>query len=395
MEHILIVDDDPAIQILVKRTLVSQGYQVAVASDGLAGLAKARELQPAMVICDWVMPRLNGLEVCRQIKAMPELSTTFFILLTSLGSVEDRVKGLDAGADDFLCKPIEMFELKARVRAGLRLHQLSSDLQKQKRLLETELAEAAEYVSSILPEPLQTAEIQIDTRFIPSRQLGGDSFDYVWLDSDCLAIYLLDVSGHGLRAALPSLAVINLLRSRKLLQVDYYQPGEVLRGLNDVFQMTQRNDKYFTIWYGVYNRRTQELTYASAGHPPALLLSGSSAADLRVEPLKTPGFPAGMFPDIEYDEAVCVLEAPASLYLFSDGIYELCQADGELWGLEEFVEELKVYQQLPDGNLDWIVNRVRAINAHAYFDDDVSLMQIDFHRQTDAPAVATPPPPSR
>jgi len=378
MEQILIVDDDPAIQMLVKRTLVSQGYQVAVASDGLEGLAKAQELQPAMVICDWVMPRLNGLDVCRQIKAMPELSTTFFILLTSLGSVEDRVKGLDAGADDFLCKPIEMFELKARVRAGLRLHQLSSDLQKQKQLLETELAEAAEYVSSILPEPLHAPDLRIDMRFIPSRKLGGDSFDYVWLDRDRLAIYLLDVSGHGLRAALPSLAVINLLRSRKLLQVDYYQPSEVLRGLNDVFQMTQRNDKYFTIWYGVYDRRRQELTYASAGHPPALLLSQAADDSIEVEPLKTPGFPAGMFPDVVYDDAVCSIQSPSSLFLFSDGIYEICQADGEMWGLDQFTEELKHYQQIPDRNLDWIVSRARAVNTNAYFDDDVSLMQIDF-----------------
>ncbi len=378
MDQILIVDDDPAIQMLVKRTLASQGYQVAVASDGAEGLAKAQELRPAMVICDWVMPRLNGLDVCRQIKAIPELSTTFFILLTSLGSVEDRVKGLDAGADDFLCKPIEMFELKARVRAGLRLHQLSSDLQKQKQLLETELAEAAEYVSSILPEPLHTPTIRIDTRFIPSRKLGGDSFDYVWLDQDCLAIYLLDVSGHGLRAALPSLAVINLLRSRKLLQVDYYRPSEVLRGLNEIFQMTQRNDKYFTIWYGVYNRRTRVLTYSSAGHPPALLLSSNSQAGLEIEPLKTSGFPAGMFPDVEYDEASFEIQGPASLYLFSDGIYEICQADGEMWGLEQFAEELKIYQQLPARNPDWIIRRVQEINSHAYFDDDVSLVQIDF-----------------
>ncbi len=377
MEHILIVDDDPAIQMLVKRTLVSQGYQVAVASDGLEGLAKAQELQPSMVICDWVMPRLNGLDVCRQVKAMPNLSTTFFILLTSLGSVEDRVKGLDAGADDFLCKPIEMFELKARVRAGLRLHQLSSDLQHQKQLLETELAEAAEYVSAILPEPLQATDIRIDTRFIPSRKLGGDGFDYVWLDEEHLAIYLLDVSGHGLRAALPSLSVINLLRSRELLQVDYYRPSEVLHGLNEVFQMTQRNDKYFTIWYGVYNRRRRELTYASAGHPPALLLSGLGSA-VTVEPLKTPGFPAGMFPDVEYPEETCAITSAASLYLFSDGIYEICQADGELWGLEQFAEALKDYQQNANRNLDQILSRASAINANTYFEDDVSLMQIDF-----------------
>ena len=118
-----------------------------MASDGEEGLIKAKAIRPALIICDWIMPRKNGLEVCSQIKSTPELSTTFFILLTSLDSVEDRVKGLDAGADDFLCKPIEMNELKARVRAGLRLHQLSKDLQIQKQLLETDIDSIKEWIA--------------------------------------------------------------------------------------------------------------------------------------------------------------------------------------------------------------------------------------------------------
>jgi sigma-B regulation protein RsbU (phosphoserine phosphatase) len=208
MFKILVIDDDLAIQELLKRLLRKQGYDVTVASDGQEGVEKAKELNPALIICDWIMPKLTGIEVCSQLKAEAELSTTFFILLTSMKSVADRVKGLDAGADDFIAKPIEVSELKARVRAGLRLHQLSQDLRVQKRLLETELAEAADYVRSLLPEPL-TEPIQIEAKFIPSRQLGGDSFDYFWLDDNNLAMYLLDVAGHGLKAAfLPFLSLI-------------------------------------------------------------------------------------------------------------------------------------------------------------------------------------------
>jgi Response regulators consisting of a CheY-like receiver domain and a winged-helix DNA-binding domain len=114
------------------------------------------------------MPGLDGLEVCRRVKANPNLSTTFFILLTAQSAVEDRIQGLDTGADDFLAKPIEINELQARVRAGLRLHALSEDLQAQKRLLEKELSEAASYVRSLLPAPL-TGEIDIDSRFIGYR----------------------------------------------------------------------------------------------------------------------------------------------------------------------------------------------------------------------------------
>jgi sigma-B regulation protein RsbU (phosphoserine phosphatase) len=379
MAQILIIDDDPTIQILLKRTLTRSGYEIILASNGEEGLAKAQQFRPALVICDWLMPGINGLEVCRQIKATPELSTTFFILLTSLGSVEDRVKGLDAGSDDFLCKPIEMYELKARVRAGLRLHQLSRDLQQQKQLLEGELAEAAEYVCSILPEPLIGPPTTIDVRFIPSRQLGGDGFDYYWLDSEHLVIYLLDVSGHGLRAALPSLSVINLLRSRGLSHVDFYQPSQVLWGLNQTFQMTQRNDKYFTIWYGVYNSSTRLLVYSSAGHPPAVLLSPDRQGNSVEQLLKTPGFPIGMFPEADYIDAYHQIPSLSSLYVFSDGIYEIDRPDGVILGLHEFIELLKDYQKIPQCNLDQLLRKVQAWNLKAHFDDDLSIIKIDFH----------------
>ena len=377
MAQILIIDDDSTTQLLLERTLNTQGYDITLASDGEEGLIKARAIRPALIICDWIMPRKNGLEVCRQIKSTPELSTTFFILLTSLDSVEDRVKGLDAGADDFLCKPIEMHELKARVRAGLRLHQLSQDLQQQKQLLEAELAEAAEYVGTILPEPLDHPSLTIDVCFVPSRQLGGDSFDYFWLDENCLVFYLLDVSGHGLRASLPSLSVINLLRSRALSNVNYYQPSTVLRGLNQTFQMSDRNDKYFTIWYGVYNRQQHTLTYSSAGHPPAILLppKGSKLNERR---LKTPGVPIGMFPDVKYIDSTCKIEPNSSLYVFSDGIYEVEQKTGTHWGLERLISLLKKYQQTPNRDLKRLLQYVRSWHPNFQFEDDLSILQVDF-----------------
>ena len=375
MAQILIVDDDSTTQLLLERTLSVQGYDVILASDGEEGLIKAKAIRPALIICDWIMPRKNGLEVCSQIKSAPELSTTFFILLTSLDSVEDRVKGLDAGADDFLCKPIEMHELKARVRAGLRLHQLSKDLQNQKQILEDELAEAAEYVSTILPPPLQHQSLKIDSCFIPSRQLGGDSFDYFWLDDRHLVFYLLDVSGHGLRASLPSLAVINLLRSRGLSNVDYYQPNTVLSGLNQAFQMSDLNDKYFTMWYGVYDWQSRCLTYSSAGHPPAILLTSANQFEQR---LKTPGVPVGMFPDIQYINASCQIAANSSLYVFSDGIYEVETTEKSRWGLDRLINLLKKYQRTPERDLQRLLGYIRTWHPNLQFEDDLSILQIDF-----------------
>ncbi|HAT13562.1 MAG TPA: regulator [Microcoleaceae bacterium UBA11344] len=377
MFQILVIDDDTAVQELLRRTLKKQGYEVTVASNGEEGVAQAQKLRPALIICDWIMPRLTGIDVCRRVKADPDLSTTQFFLLTSLGSIADRVKGLDAGADDFISKPIELNELQARVRAGLRLHQLSRDLKIAKQSLEAELGEAAEYVQSLLPDPM-VEPVSIKSKFIPSRQLGGDCFDYNWLDSDYLAIYLLDVAGHGLRAALPSVAVLSLLRSRTLPNVDYYKPSDVLRALNTTFQMSYQNDKYFTIWYGVYNRSKRQLVYASAGHPPAVLISQSPTSNPQVKQLKTPGMPVGMFPDARYVDNCCDVEDLSTLYIFSDGVYEIHQPDGNIWGLDAFIDLLAAYNGATADPLELVLSYTQKLNAKPVFDDDWSLLKVVF-----------------
>lgn len=377
MAQILVIDDDPIIRLILRKSLQSQGHTVTTVDNGEAGLEKAQSLHPAMIICDWMMPGIDGLEVCRQVKANLELSTTFFILLTARGATADRVQGLDTGADDFLAKPIELTELQARVRAGLRLHQLTRDLQTQKQLLEAELAEAAEYVRSLLPAPL-VGKISIDARFIPSRQLGGDCFDYFWLDPDYLVIYLLDVSGHGLGAALPSIAVLNLLRSQSLPDVNFYQPHDVLRGLNETFQMNSQNEKYFTIWYGVYNQAKRQMTYASAGHPPAVLASTNNAAStaLEVQLLKTPTLPIGMLTDVSFTSSRCEIPEGSNLYVFSDGIYEIRQTNEEIWGLEPFIDLLT--KQGSTSSLDELLATVHSLSNETTFNDDLSLLKVHF-----------------
>ncbi len=376
--HILVIDDDPTTRLLLAKNLRNQGYEVTAAKNGEEGLKAAGVIQPALIICDWMMPGLDGLEVCRQLKADPELASTFFILLTAKDDIADRIRGLDAGADEFLSKPIERDELRARVQAGLRLYQANQELKEQKQLLETELNEAAMYVRSLLPKPL-TTPIKIDLRFIPSSQLGGDCCDFFWLDQTHLVIFLLDVSGHGLGAALPSVSLLNLLRSQKeSTPQDFYQPGRVLSLLNDGFQMNDQNDKYFTIWYGVYDTPARTLTYASAGHPPAILISPRPGTTPKITPLKTPSLPIGMFDEVVYTAATSPVQAGSFLYLFSDGIYEFNTTEGEAWSLEDF-SQLLANQPSQAVDLDQILAQIQAIAAPgAMGRDDVSLVQVQF-----------------
>ncbi|MBD2210032.1 SpoIIE family protein phosphatase [Calothrix sp. FACHB-156] len=395
MFKILIIDDDPIVRIALKRTLQNQGYDTTTASDGEEGIALAKSLTPALIICDWMMAKLDGIEVCRRIKADPELATTFFILLTakgaSRGEEKDRVLGLDAGADEFVSKPIEMNELKARVRAGLRLHQLNQDLQTQKQaleqlnqnlqtqkqILEAELAEAADYVRSLLPSPM-VGTVTTEALFVPSAQLGGDCFDYYWLDDERLAIYLMDVSGHGVGSALLSVSVVNVLRSQSLPNTNFSQPKEVLYALNQAFPMSHHNDKYFTIWYGVYDRSKRQLVYASAGHPPAVLLSGTDTTDISVKQLSSLDLPIGFVPDVEFEDATVEISAHNSLYIFSDGAYEIHQPNGQLWGINAFIELLIKCSNEKTTELQQLLAQLLSLNAQENLEDDLSLLKISF-----------------
>lgn len=394
MFKILIVDDDPMLRTILKRTLQNQGYDVIIATNGEEGITQAKLNNPALIICDWIMEPMDGLEVCRRIKSEPQLSTTFFILLTAKGkgsdkeAVNERVKGLDAGADEFVSKPIEMEEVKARVRAGLRLYELNQklqmlnqDLQTKKEALEVlneklqaELDEAAEYVISLLPSPLK-GTIATEAVFLPSARLGGDCFDYYWLDNDNLAIYLLDVSGHGVGSALLSVSVLNVLRSQSLPNTNFYQPSQVLMALNNAFQMSNQGEKYFTIWYGVYNRVNGKLIYSNAAHPPAILLSGTKN---EVKQLSSTGLPIGFFPDADFEDEYIDIQESSSLYIFSDGAYEIHQPDGKIWGLDAFINLLVEQQQTSTHNLNLLMEYIRNLNSKEIFDDDLSLLKINF-----------------
>ncbi|NUN64498.1 SpoIIE family protein phosphatase [Pseudanabaena biceps] len=382
MSQLLIIDDDPTIRMTLQRFLKSQGYDVVVAKDGDEGLAIAREIHPSLIICDWMMPIIDGLEVCRQIKSDSQLANIYLILLTARDQEGDLVKGLEMGADDFLSKPPRINELRARVRAGLRLYHATEEIQRQKQLIELELIQASHYVRSLLPANIE-GKISIQSSFLPSTQLGGDSFDYFWLDEDHLALYLLDVSGHGVGSALLSVSVLNIMRSRSLRRstssqdtTNFHSPREVLTDLNNTFQMSVHNEMYFTIWYGVYNQKTHQLLYASAGHPPAVLISNEEIPKIKL--LKTAGLPIGMMPEIEYRHQSCEIDTSSRLYLFSDGVYEIPQEDGSIWGFNALMDTFIRTSSDRQSRIEHILSCVKSAANHRPFEDDLSLLEVEF-----------------
>jgi sigma-B regulation protein RsbU (phosphoserine phosphatase) len=244
--------------------------------------------------------------------------------------------------------------------------------------LNRELAEAADYVKTILPQPMTEGAIRTDWRFVPSTSLGGDAFGYHWVDEDHFALYLIDVSGHGVGAALLSVSVMNVLRSESLPKTDFKAPEQVLASLNLAFPSEENNDMFFTMWYGIYNRRTKNLTYASGGHPPALLLSDSTNGDPEFTALRTPNNVIGGVPKATYEKRGCAIGKLNTLYIFSDGVYEVEKSDGSMWRFQEFSDFMTRGKIGDRSRLDHLYDYAKNLGNLESLEDDFTILEVAF-----------------
>ncbi len=254
---------------------------------------------------------------------------------------------------------------------------LAENLQRQTARLTKELESAAAYMSSILPGRL-SGRVTVTSRYLPSRQLGGDSFNYTWIDHDHLMVYLIDVSGHGIRPALLSVSLHNVLRSGSVASSTLLDPEAVLNELNHRFQMEQQDDHYFTMWFGVYTASTRTLRYTSAGAPPALAFTVAPGGGVDTTRLSTDCPPVGMFVDTVYTSNSYDVPHGCRLLLYSDGTYEIDTRSGGQMELSQFIALSTRVATAPHWSLDDLVDQLRLSAPSGSFDDDCSLVKIDF-----------------
>ena len=381
--RLLIVDDLPDNRDVLAKRLQRQGHQTAEAADGLQALEMLAAEPFDLVLLDVMMPGMDGYTALRRIKSDPALRHIPVIMISALDEIASVVRCIETGAEDFLPKPFNPTLLRARIGASLEKKTFRDQEQaylkridETRKRLEEELQEASRYVTSILPPPSEQP-LPISWAYLPSTELGGDSFGYHWVDDTHFAIYLLDVCGHGVGAALLSVAAINVIRSASLPDTDFLDPGQVLAALNEAFQMEHHNNMYFTIWYGVYDTLTRTIRHASGGHPPALLWN---PADKSLTQLRCPGMLIGAMPGMEFSSETTEVPANGRLFVYCDGAYEIKREDGTMIGFDEdfmpYLTEHATSRTLPDDVLAW----VRQIHPAPVLDDDYSFLTIDFPR---------------
>lgn len=380
---VLLIDDQPLIGEAVRRMLVGEeDVEFHYCRDPNQAIAEAHRIGPTVILQDLVMPDVDGLDLVRRYREDDRTRDVPLIVLSTKEEPTTKAEAFARGANDYLVKLPDRLEVLARIRYHSKgyISQIQRDeafraLQESQKALANDVDEAARYVRSLLPEPMQKGPIRADWRYVPSGALGGDTFGYHAIDEDRFAFYLLDVVGHGVGPALLSVSVLNTIRTHSLPNCDFSDPGQVITGLNKAFQMTQQAEKYFTAWYGIYDATTSSIRYSGGGHPPVLVLpDGSSAATT----LEATGPMIGAFEDLEFESAEYKLEGPSRAFLYSDGVFEIQLLDGTMWPFSEFVTTISRPPDPVAPDMDRLIKHIREISGKDGYEDDFSLVELRF-----------------
>lgn len=390
IDRVLLVDDQAIVGEAVRRMIATQGdCEYRAVHDPAKAIAIAEEFRPTVILQDIEMPGMNGLDLVVQYRAHDATREVPVIMLTGKEDPAVKAEAFARGASDYLVKLPHPVELVARIRHHSRGYRMQLERNAAFRALEAseahmkaEINRAATYVRSLLDPPMEGA-VHADWRFVPCEALGGDVFGYHWIDEDHLAMYVIDVSGHGVGPALMGVSAMNLIKSGSLEREQVLNPTRTLQALNAAFPMVRHDGMYFTIWYGIYNKRTRELSWSGGGHPPSFLLRGGT-----LRRLESTTYMIGIVEDYDAPTERITIEPGDRLYLFSDGVFELHLKDGGIWGLDQL--EAFLARNPADGVLDAVVTETRrvvldgrgqadpGIGTAVAWDDDFSLIEFRF-----------------
>jgi phosphoserine phosphatase RsbU/P len=377
--RILLVEDSSTMRRMLSMKLQDEGYEMATANDGQEGLARAREEpHPELILTDYEMPEMDGAGLCKAIKADKALRTTPILMLTTLGEIDSKVAGLEAGADDYILKPKspdDFREMFKRIEAHLRIADLRAELAERNRLLEAahkkltfELKLAQKVQIALMPRPPKPRGVlQLAVRYTPANELGGDVYDIYRLENNRLGVLVADVSGHGVNSAMLS-GMVKALAAP--LSIAVLEPGELLAGLDVATEQYFPEGYFCTGFYLIADEETGLLRYAGVGHPPGIIVGPNGP---RMLPSNPGMLGIGMVDGTAGDSDR--LQPGESLVIYTDGLTDAMDPSDALFGEERLKTVLQShYGSDPTEILNQVDDALNRHTAPGRPADDINII---------------------
>lgn len=402
IKRVLVVDDSRAQRFILSSSLKRWGFEVLEADSGQAALEICQRESLDLILSDWMMPGMDGLEFCKEFRKLERGNYVYFILLTSKSEKDEVVHGLDVGADDFLAKPVNASELRARIRAGARIQQMERELTEKNRtvtdalaeirclydIIDRDLIEAKKLQQSLVKERYRdfgTAEVSLLLR--PSGHVGGDLVGFFPISKTQVGLFSIDVSGHGITSALMTARLAGFLsgstpdQNLALVHCDdggysARSPALVAEELNRIVLEEMDTEHYFTLVLAHLDLVSGTVVATQAGHPhPAI-----QRADGGVELCGEGGLPVGLIPGATYEDFDINLNAGDRLFLMSDGITECPGKDGDMLD-EDGAVEMLIRNTLVRGSqfLETVMWDLSDYFGGDDFPDDISAILLEFN----------------
>ncbi len=369
--RVLLVDDAKAnLDILVEG--LKADHKLSLAMNGETALQIATRTPPDLVLLDIMMPGMDGYEVCRRLRAMPETAEVPIMFLSSLEEVQNKTRGFELGANDYLTKPFEMLEVKARVKSLLKAKAYSDAAKEQ---IASELRVAREIQMGMLPHDFvpfeQAYGVSFGAVLEPAREVGGDLYGVCSAGPDRLVVFLGDVSGKGIPASMFMVRAISLAR---LLAREVAEPERILARLNDELAADNPSGMFVTFLCAVFEPKSGRLTLANAGHCRPVLLPADGTPRWAVKNL---GPALGFEPDLEFERTELTLRDGDTLIFYTDGVSEAFNPQEECYGNDRLLADAGgfAHQSAPVITAS-LLQKVRSFAGSAPQSDDIAILTL-------------------
>ncbi len=391
--RILVVDDEEVNCELLEGLLESFGYETVTAENGKVALEKLDE-SIDLVLLDVMMPVMNGFEVARHIRVHETLSQLPIVMATALSSKADRLQAVEAGANDFVTKPIDRMELRVRLASLLKMKAAQDEakfrqdeLRRKNEALEADLNLAREIQQAFFPPRFSTfpsrgvleqQSLRFDCRCFPTSTLGGDFADIVPISPTQVGLIVCDVMGHGIRSALVTAILRGLVEELSHVAAT---PGEFLTQLNISLMAVLSRAKaplFASAFFVVADIESREMSFANAGHPRPFLVKRNASTIEELSANDCDCGPAlGVCEEFEYPTCSCAFESGDFVAIFTDGLFEV-QDEQEEFGEERLRQALLRRSKQPMTQIfDEVLAEVQEFASGHVFDDDVCLVGME------------------